>query len=92
MDPNKTISPADKVTRAELVAVATEEARRAGLFARLNLRLQGHELDRELGPALLGAVPLSEPVRLMPVEDFDRTFSLTASRIADELGLQGRRS
>lgn len=88
MDPNKTISPADKMTRAELVAVATEEARRDGLFARLNSRLQGLDLDWELGAALLGAVPLSGPVRLMPVEDFDRTFSLTASRIADELGLQ----
>ena len=91
-NPNQTMSPADKMTRAELVQVAQEEARRAGLFARLDVRVQTYELDRELGAALLGAVPLSAPVRLMPVEDFDRTFSLDATAMANALGLQGRRS
>jgi hypothetical protein len=80
------------MTRAELVAVATEEARRAGIFARLDVRVQTYELDRELSAALLGAVPLTAPVRLMPVEDFDRTFTLDATKMADALGLQGRRS
>lgn len=87
-NPNTTISPADKMTRAELVAVvATEDARRAGIFARLDVRVRNIELDRELSAALLGAVPLSAPIRLMPVEDYDRTFDLTTTRIADSLGL-----
>ena len=91
-NPNQTISPAERMTRAEIMAEAQEEARRAGLFTRLDVRVQTYELDRELGAALLGAVPLSAPVRLMPVEDYDRTFSLDATTMANALGLQGRRS